>query len=71
MADRSVPSTTSPQQAYEFASRSMARECRNLGAGAAVEAFHPRRLVGGWWSPLFTDVVLRARTPRRPEVALA
>ena len=60
-----------PDYAYELAARAMDRECRDLGASEAARRFTPQRIVGGWWSPLFGDVVLRANTPRRAGVAHA
>ena len=60
-----------PEYAYDLAGRAMEREVRDLGASEAARRFTPQRIVGGWWSPLFGDVVLRANAPRRREVAHA
>jgi hypothetical protein len=54
-----------PDSAYDLAGRTMERECRDLGASEAARRFTPVRIVGGWCSPLFSDLVLRANTPRR------
>ena len=60
-----------PEYAYDLAGRAMEREVRDLGASEAARRFTPQRIVGGWWSPLFGDVVLRANTPRRAGVPRA
>lgn len=60
-----LPLCPSPFAAYDLAARTMAHECRDLGASEAAARFEPRRINGGWWSPLF-DCVLRT-----PEVARA
>ena len=60
-----------PDLAYDWAGRTMDRVCRNLGASEAARRFAPQRIVGGWWSPLFADVVLRANTPRHPNSEVA
>lgn len=57
-----------PDYAYDLAGRTMDREVRDLGASEAARRFAPVRIVGGWWSPLFGDVVLRADSPRRAGV---
>lgn len=63
MTDHPIPLCTSPLGAYDLAGRMMDREIRDLGASEAARRFEPRRIYGGWWSPLF-DAVLR--TPEVP-----
>ncbi len=53
-----LPLCVSPLGAYDLAGRSMDREIRDLGASEAARRYAPRRIYGGWHSPLF-DVVLR------------
>ena len=53
-----------PQVAYELAARAMANKSRALGAEKAAALYGPRRLYGGWWSPLTGTVLLVAGVPR-------
>lgn len=66
MTDHPLPLCPSPFAAYDYASRAFGYEVRDLGASEASRRFAPRRVYGGWWSPLF-DAVLRVPEPARPE----
>lgn len=66
-----LPLHPSPLAAYQYAAGALARECRTLGPAEAAARFEPRRIYGGWWSPLFCTV-LRVRegqaAPLRPAI---
>lgn len=70
MSGHPIPLVTTPMSAYEYASRSFCHEVRDLGASEATRRWAPRRIFGGWWSPLF-DVVLRVPEPARQEARRA
>lgn len=59
-----LPLCTSPLGAYDLAGRTIDREIRDLGAAEADRRFAPRRIYGGWWSPLFDCVLRVPEVPR-------
>ncbi len=64
MTDHPIPLCASPLGAFDLAQRSILREIQDLGASEAARRFEPRRIYGGWFSPLF-DTVLRVPEVRR------